>query len=33
MHIVEVAAGNLGANLVVGGGIPIAVGAALGTVM
>jgi TPP-dependent pyruvate/acetoin dehydrogenase alpha subunit len=33
MHIAEVAAGNLGANGIVGGGIPIAVGAALGTVM
>jgi pyruvate dehydrogenase E1 component alpha subunit len=29
MHIAEVAAGNLGANGVVGGGIPIAVGSAL----
>ncbi len=33
MHIAEVAAGNLGANGIVGGGMPIAVGAALGTVM
>jgi len=33
MHIAEVAAGNLGANGIVGGGIPIAVGAALSTVM
>jgi pyruvate dehydrogenase E1 component alpha subunit len=33
MHIAEVAAGNLGANGIVGGGIPIAVGAALGTMM
>jgi TPP-dependent pyruvate/acetoin dehydrogenase alpha subunit len=33
MHIAEIAAGNLGANGIVGGGIPIAVGAALGTVM
>lgn len=31
MHIAEVAAGNLGANGIVGGGIPIAVGAALST--
>jgi TPP-dependent pyruvate/acetoin dehydrogenase alpha subunit len=29
MHIADVAAGNLGANGIVGGGIPIAVGAAL----
>jgi TPP-dependent pyruvate/acetoin dehydrogenase alpha subunit len=33
MHIAEVAAGNLGANGIVGGGIPIAVGAALSTSM
>jgi TPP-dependent pyruvate/acetoin dehydrogenase alpha subunit len=33
MHIAEVAAGNLGANGIVGGGIPIAVGAALSTLM
>ncbi len=33
MHIADVAAGNLGANGIVGGGIPIAVGAALSTVM
>ena len=33
MHIAEVAAGSLGANGIVGGGIPIAVGAALGTRM
>jgi len=33
MHIADVSAGNLGANGIVGGGIPIAVGAALGTVM
>ena len=33
MHIAEVAAGNLGANGIVGGGIPIAVGAALSTHM
>lgn len=31
MHIADIAAGNLGANGVVGGGIPIGVGAALGT--
>jgi pyruvate dehydrogenase E1 component alpha subunit len=31
MHIAEVGAGNLGANGIVGGGIPIAVGAALST--
>lgn len=30
MHIADVATGNLGANGIVGGGIPIAVGAALG---
>lgn len=30
MHIADVARGNLGANGIVGGGIPIAVGAALG---
>lgn len=29
MHIADVASGNLGANAIVGGGIPIAVGAAL----
>ncbi len=29
MHIADVAGGNLGANGIVGGGIPIAVGAAL----
>ncbi len=29
MHIADVAKGNLGANGIVGGGIPIAVGAAL----
>jgi pyruvate dehydrogenase E1 component alpha subunit len=29
MHIADVAAGNLGANGIVGGGVPIAVGAAL----
>ena len=29
MHIADVARGNLGANGIVGGGIPIAVGAAL----
>jgi TPP-dependent pyruvate/acetoin dehydrogenase alpha subunit len=33
MHIAEIAAGNLGANGIVGGGMPIAVGAALSTVM
>jgi TPP-dependent pyruvate/acetoin dehydrogenase alpha subunit len=33
MHIAEITAGNLGANGIVGGGIPIAVGAALSTVM
>jgi pyruvate dehydrogenase E1 component alpha subunit len=33
MHIADVAAGNLGANGIVGGGIPIAVGAALSTAM
>ncbi len=33
MHIAEVSAGNLGANGIVGGGIPIAVGAALSTRM
>jgi acetoin:2,6-dichlorophenolindophenol oxidoreductase subunit alpha len=33
MHIAEVARGNLGANGIVGGGIPIAVGAALSTTM
>ncbi len=33
MHIADVAAGNLGANGIVGGGIPIAVGAALSTVL
>ncbi len=33
MHIAEVAAGNLGANGIVGGGIPIAVGAALSSQM
>jgi len=33
MHIAEVGAGNLGANGIVGGGIPIAVGAALSTAM
>jgi TPP-dependent pyruvate/acetoin dehydrogenase alpha subunit len=31
MHIADVAAGNLGANGIVGGGIPMGVGAALGT--
>ena len=31
MHIADVASGNLGANGIVGGGIPIAVGAALAT--
>ncbi len=31
MHIADVTAGNLGANGIVGGGIPIGVGAALGT--
>src|SRR6476646_11372433 len=30
MHIADVATGNLGANGIVGGGIPIAAGAALG---
>ena len=29
MHIADVATGNLGANGIVGGGIPIAAGAAL----
>jgi pyruvate dehydrogenase E1 component alpha subunit len=33
MHIADVSAGNLGANGIVGGGIPIAVGAALSTAM
>ena len=33
MHIAEFAAGILGANGIVGGGIPIAVGAALGTAL
>jgi len=33
MHIADISAGNLGANGIVGGGIPIAVGAALGTAM
>jgi acetoin:2,6-dichlorophenolindophenol oxidoreductase subunit alpha len=33
MHIADVAAGNLGANGIVGGGIPIAVGAALSAKM
>jgi len=33
MHIADVSAGNLGANGIVGGGIPIAVGAALSTHM
>ena len=33
MHIADVSAGNLGANGIVGGGIPIAVGAALSTKM
>jgi pyruvate dehydrogenase E1 component alpha subunit len=33
MHIADVVAGNLGANGIVGGGIPIAVGAALSTRM
>jgi acetoin:2,6-dichlorophenolindophenol oxidoreductase subunit alpha len=33
MHIADVGAGNLGANGIVGGGIPIAVGAALSTAM
>jgi len=33
MHIADVAAGNLGANGIVGGGLPIAVGAALSTAM
>ncbi len=33
MHIAEIGAGNLGANGIVGGGIPIAVGAALSTAM
>jgi pyruvate dehydrogenase E1 component alpha subunit len=33
MHIADVSAGNLGANGIVGGGIPIAVGAALSTRM
>jgi TPP-dependent pyruvate/acetoin dehydrogenase alpha subunit len=31
MHIADISAGNLGANGIVGGGIPIAVGAALST--
>ncbi|MDP6380629.1 MAG: thiamine pyrophosphate-dependent enzyme, partial [Phycisphaerae bacterium] len=30
MHIADLSAGNLGANGIVGGGIPLAVGAALG---
>jgi TPP-dependent pyruvate/acetoin dehydrogenase alpha subunit len=33
MHIADISAGNLGANGIVGGGIPIAVGAALSTSM
>ena len=33
MHIADISAGNLGANGIVGGGIPIAVGAALSTAM
>jgi acetoin:2,6-dichlorophenolindophenol oxidoreductase subunit alpha len=33
MHIADISAGNLGANGIVGGGIPIAVGAALSTRM
>lgn len=33
MHIADVEAGNLGANAIVGGGIPIAVGAALASKM
>jgi acetoin:2,6-dichlorophenolindophenol oxidoreductase subunit alpha len=33
MHIADVSAGNLGANGIVGGGIPIAVGAALSSAM
>jgi pyruvate dehydrogenase E1 component alpha subunit len=33
MHIADISAGNLGANGIVGGGIPIAVGAALGSVL
>lgn len=33
MHIADVSAGNLGANGIVGGGIPIAVGAALSVAM
>jgi TPP-dependent pyruvate/acetoin dehydrogenase alpha subunit len=33
MHIADLSAGNLGANGIVGGGIPIAVGAALSTKM
>lgn len=33
MHIADVSAGNLGANAIVGGGIPIAVGAAMASQM
>ena len=33
MHIADVAAGNLGANGIVGGGLPLGVGAALGSAM
>jgi len=33
MHIADISAGNLGANGIVGGGLPIAVGAALSTSM